>query len=293
VAEPGADGDRHGPFAGVGLEFGFPLGPGDGRYLVRPSSDAAPERVIVMSTVEVERAPSRRRRRLQARPVTADAPVRAHSSRVTVIAAEPFADRPAAAAWLERLQGDRDALAQAVSDALVEVNRMLRAHRAAVADPYVPVVAESHALVRRVGYGEGDAVAYGRFEQAVDLPRPPAPRARRRARGGPQERLAAVLGANSSVLVCEELLLRARLDLDAERFREAALQARVALEAMLSELGRETPLGPALAAVREHREAVADVANAALDAELADAQRRTVAAAVERMEKALARRRAR
>jgi len=293
VAEPGADGDRHGPFAGVGLEFGFPLGPGDGRYLVRRSRDEAPERVIVMSTVEVDRPPSRRRRRLRARPVTADAPVRAHSSRVTVIAAEPFADRPAAAAWLERLQGDRDALAQAVSDALVEVNRMLRAHRAAVADPYVPVVAESHALVRRVGYGEGTAVAEGRFSQAIDLPRPPVPRARRRARGGPQERLAALLGANASVLVCEELLLRARLDLDAERFREAALQARVALEAILSELGGETALEPVLAAVREHREAVADVANAALDAELADAQRRTVAAAVERMEKVVARRRAR
>ena len=54
------------------------------------------------------------------------------------------------------------------------------------------------------------------------------------------------------MLACEELVLRARADLDAGRFREAALQARVALESLLAEMP-EIPGGrrPALEADRE------------------------------------------
>ena len=48
----------------------------------------------------------------------------------------------------------------------------------------------------------------------------------------PDERFAALLGAREQPLVAEELVLRARMDLDAGRPREAALQARVALEAL-------------------------------------------------------------
>ncbi len=55
----------------------------------------------------------------------------------------------------------------------------------------------------------------------------------------PEERFAALLGAREQALVGEELVLRARADLDAGRPREAALQARVALEALLAELGRD------------------------------------------------------
>ena len=57
----------------------------------------------------------------------------------------------------------------------------------------------------------------------------------------PQARLAAVLGARERPLACEELALRARLDLDHGREREAALQLLVALDAALAELAR----GPA------------------------------------------------
>ena len=52
----------------------------------------------------------------------------------------------------------------------------------------------------------------------------------------PLERLAAVLSGTEEVGVAEELVLRARLDLDADRPREAALQARIALEALLAEV---------------------------------------------------------
>ena len=55
-----------------------------------------------------------------------------------------------------------------------------------------------------------------------------------------------MLGGRDSLLVGEELLLRARLDLDAGRPREAALQARIALEALLGELDERfaAPLRP-------------------------------------------------
>ena len=72
----------------------------------------------------------------------------------------------------------------------------------------------------------------------------------------PEERFAALLGAREPPLVAEELVLRARADLDAGRPREAALQARVALEAL-----------GGLAALRE---AVGSAANAALAGDLDD-----------------------
>ena len=56
----------------------------------------------------------------------------------------------------------------------------------------------------------------------------------RRSMEAPEERFAALLGGREEVLPAEELVLRARADLNAGRLREAALQARVALEALLA-----------------------------------------------------------
>ena len=72
-----------------------------------------------------------------------------------------------------------------------------------------------------------------------------APRARRTRRSmeAPEERFAALLGAREAVLVCEELVLRARADLDAGRRREAALQARVALESPACRAGGRAARG--------------------------------------------------
>jgi hypothetical protein len=137
-----------------------------------------------------------------------------------------------------------------------------------------------HALVVRVGYGGGDDVADGRFAAAFESTARPA-RARRTDRLAPQERLAALLGGRDRVLACEELVLRARADLDAGREREAALQARIALEAALAELGGD--------ALPVDRAAVGEAANAALRGELAEELQVAVRAAVEKMEVALRR----
>ncbi len=91
----------------------------------------------------------------------------------------------------------------------------------------------------RIGYGSGEEIADGRFSAAreVDVWASGASRRRRRQEDlRPQERVAAVLGGRERIDACETLLLRARADLDAGRQREAALQLRVGLEALLVEL---------------------------------------------------------
>jgi hypothetical protein len=103
----------------------------------------------------------------------------------------------------------------------------------------------------------------------------------------PGERLAAILSGRDQLLACEELLLRARADLDAHRPREAALQARIALEAVLAELPAE--IDPELAAARAE---IGDAANAALQGDPPEHLQHAVAYAVARMERALRRRHA-
>src|SRR5207247_2674377 len=97
-----------------------------------------------------------------------------------------------------------------------------RAHRVAAADPWAIEVSPAHALVVRVGYGSGDLVAEGRYDDALELPRTDASALARGRRGdaaGPGERLAAILSGRDELLACEELVLRARADLEADRPR--------------------------------------------------------------------------
>ena len=132
----------------------------------------------------------------------------------------------------------------------------------------------------RVGFGSGDQVAEGRFEAAYAVPDRPG-RVKRVAALQPQERLAALLSGSSDLLVAEELVLRARADLAAQRPREAALQARIALEALLAERPQ------AAERLEEHRDPVADAANTALKGELSQDQATALEAAVDEMRRAL------
>ncbi|HEX8076041.1 MAG TPA: hypothetical protein VF545_13785, partial [Thermoleophilaceae bacterium] len=139
----------------------------------------------------------------------------------------------------------------------------------------------------RAGYGTGDEVADGRFTAACELPAASARSSvRRRAESlSPDERLAAILSSREEVLACEELVLRARSDLDAARPREAALQARIALEALLAEVPELD--GDRRAELETDRDPVARAANSALRGDLDDGVQAAVAAAVARMEAAL------
>lgn len=235
-------------------------------------------------------APQRRLLRGRKRvAMTSADPEPVPTARATVVAAEPFGSADEAELWLDALRRDDDALSAEVDAGVRVLNRLLRAHRAAALDPYAREVSAGAALVARVGYGAGQQVADGRFAAAYELPGKATGAARRgaarrRAALQPQERLAAILGGRDRALAGAELLLRARADLDADRPREAALQARVALEALIAELGAE---GRDVAALHEARGAVGSAANAALAGEPQPEQSTAVAGAVEAMERAL------
>ncbi len=187
--------------------------------------------------------------------------------------ANPFADEDGAATWIEEIAADADALEDAAEEGLRLLNRALAAQRAAAGDPYVQELGLARAVAIRIGYGSGEQVAKGKWIQARELePGAPAPgrggrRARRDAALAPQERLAAVLGGRESLDACETLLARARLDLDNGLDREAALQLRVGVEALLVELrGALEDPGHAedMEELRQRRGDVGEAANAAL-----------------------------
>lgn len=272
-------------FGFVQLEFGFRLGPGDGRFLLRNEPEAAVEGVLVLTTLG---APQRRflsgRR---GREVTDAGAEPVPTSRATVTRPSPFGDTAEAEAWLSGLRDDAEAADAEVDAAVAMLNRAIHAHRASRADPHARDVSVDAALVVRIGYGPGDAVADGRFAQAWELPR--ERRRTRRSMEAPEERFAALLGGREQVLACEELVLRARADLDAGREREAALQARVALESLLAEMP-EIP-GERRPALEADRELVGRAANAALAGELTDDLAQALGEAVVRMESALRARR--
>jgi hypothetical protein len=249
---------------------------------VRGGPDGEPQSVIALKTLG---APERRLLRgRRVKHVTDGKAEPVPTVRATVIAAEAFASPLEAEAWLGALKRDGDALRSEARLGAAELNRMLRAHRAAAADPFAVEVSPIHALVVRVGYGVGDLVAEGRYDDALEMPRTEAGALSRGRRGdvlGPGERLAAILSGRDELLACEELVLRARADLEAHRPREAALQARIALEALLAEVDSADA---ELAACRSE---VGDAANAALRGDPPDHLQSAVAHAVERMERAL------
>jgi hypothetical protein len=270
-------------FGFVQLEFGFLLGPPDGRYLVRSSADGPAEAVLVLSTLA---APERRRLRgRRPRPVGDAQPEPVPTARATVVRPEPFRSREEAGTWVVAVRGDADAAEAELTTALAVLNRALRAHRVAAADPYAGDVSVERALVARLGFGPGEAVAEGRFAEAIELPRRGGRRVKR-SMEAPEERFAALVAGRERALAAEELVLRARADFEAGRFREAALQTRVALEALIAELDAR-----AAGALGEHRGSVSEAANAALRGELPDGLAAGLAAALAAMEAALRRHR--
>jgi hypothetical protein len=243
-------------FIFIQMEFPWALGPADGRYLLRRSEDGEPERVVVLNTLGAARAArgraagGRGRSLLAAgasrgagRPATPE-PAPVATTRVTVIDPVPLSAEQQAQAWLAELDPERD-----VQAATRIVNRVLHYERISSADPYVHEVSPAQALVVRAGWGEGEQVADGRWLHARELPwGGPGGRLaglRRRSRSErsaalrPQERLARLLGGQATILMCEELALRARLDLEQERPAHAALELDRAYTAALGELRDE------------------------------------------------------
>jgi len=257
-------------FSFLQAEFPWALGPSDGRHLLR-GGDGEPEHVIVLSTLGAPRR-HRLRDRRRTRPTTPD-PAPVVTARATVIEARPLSDERAAQAWLGRVGP------ATIDEGLAVVNRVLFAHRIAAADPHVHEVTAAQALVLRAGYGDGDAVAEGNWQDARELALP-TPRTPRAAALRPQERLAELLGGRHSALAVEEFALRARADLDAGRLDHAASELAHAYAVGLPELQAE-----GRPAVNERLAELRELDPGAADADPPDAER--LSHALARLEAAL------
>lgn len=216
--------------------------------------------------VETLGAPSPTRRRLRkAKPRDAGETAEPEVSltRITVIDANPIEGEPDA--WLEGLRKDDETRQAHAERGLACVVRAMAARRVSVADPGISDPSASSVVAIRLGYGAGDDLVEGRWEAAIELPRDSGRRTRTEGMRT-HERMAALLGGRETALPCEELLLRARSDLDGARTREAALQLRVGLEALLADRSVFKAAGQAddLAFLDERRSITGDAANEAL-----------------------------
>jgi hypothetical protein len=280
-------------FAQFDLAGALPLA--DGRYLA--SSEDAGESVLVLQTLAAPPRPSRRRRKprdAEAAPAPPAVPV----ARATAIRAfDPFDGPEEAAAWLAGATADDDAIDAAVGTGIALLNEALHAQALAVADPLPAAVSAERAVTVRLGYGSGEETAEGAFSVAreVDLRATGSSRRRQREESlRPQERVAALLRGRERTDLCEALLLRARADLDAGRRREAALQLRIGVEALLFELPEaldDEGHRRDIAALEERRRTVDGAAERALRADLADEAENSVREALELAERILRRRR--
>lgn len=253
------------------LDFAGRLAVADGRYVLRNGDR---ERVLVVETLGAP-PPTGRRRRKPREANADDLPKELPLTRVTVVRAfEPLADERSAESWLETAGGAEDTVDRLLEEGVDDLNRALHAQAVAGGDPHAQAMTPDRAVAMRIGFGSGEQLADGLFTTArqVDPGRRPGSRRQQREEAlQPQQRVAAVLGGREGFDACETLLLRARADLDAQREREAALQLRVGLEALLVELrgaladsGHEEDM----ATLEARRGEVGELANRALEGSL-------------------------
>jgi hypothetical protein len=283
-------------FGFVQFDFAGTLTLTDGRYLVG-SPGSGEETVLVLQRLGASSRSERRRgRRRSAAADSEPAPV--SLSRVTVIdAASPFESLAETTRWLDETCEADDAVDALAAKAIATLNRALHAQAVAAADPYGRELSLEQAERVLIGYGSGEETADGLFTDARQIDLTPRTASRRRQREEelrPQERVTAILRGRERFDACEALLLRARADLDAGRTREAALQLRVGLEALLVELDGavEDPAHAAdLAALREKKAKAIGTAEAAIAGPLADEQEAQVEELLATAERVLRRRR--
>lgn len=276
------------------FDFAGPLPLADGRYLAR-ASDSGEESVLVLQRLGTSPL-GRRKRRVRGTAEPEPAPLAL--SRVTAIRAfAPFESEEEAARWLDEACEAEDTVDVLVSEGIGLLNRALHAQAVTAADPASRrSLAPEGAERVLIGYGSGEETASSRFRDARQIDSSPGgPRRRQREEDlRPQERVAAILRGREQLDACETLLLRARADLDANRTREAALQLRVGLEALLLELksaltdpGHESDMGT----LQERKQEVGTAANAALEGELSELQQTQVEELLKTCERVLRRRR--
>lgn len=277
------------------FDFAGPLPLADGRYVSRSPDEG--DSVLVIATIGAPAQPGRRRKR--PRDAASGAlPASLPLARATAVRAfAPFEADDEASHWLEQACEAEETADELVADGIALLNTAIHARAIAAADPHLGTLTPERAVATRLGYGSGEEVAEGQWTQAreVDVWATGASQRRRRQEDlRPQERVAALLGGRQRANVCEALLLRARADLDAGRRREAALQLRIGLEALLVELpGTVEDSGHEhdLTELSERRTEAESAAATALRGELSDEAETSVGDLLAIAERVLRRRR--
>jgi hypothetical protein len=158
---------------------------------------------------------------------------------ITVIRADqPFESESAAEDWLDRLD-DSDFTGEILDDGVATLDRARSVHAASAALPFGTPTEIGAILAARIGYGEGEQVASGRFLEALDVDARGGTAEKRRerlARTGSLARSAAILGGRETVTACELMVPRIRMDLETGNDAAARLAIAGAVGATVSEL---------------------------------------------------------
>jgi hypothetical protein len=210
---------------------------------------------------------------------------------VTVIGAGGFEDEAAATDWLGRCRRSEADCETLVASSLLVVNRAIHGHRVAGLDPYVRDVGAAQAQAVRIGYGTGDDVVNGNWRDAYDLP-PARSRPGRRRMLAPQEELAAILSGKKPAYASDDLVLRARLDLEQGRPEQAALQLQCGVDALAAELRRDdTGIEGGASSLQNPAAAARRLAASALEGKLDDARSDELHETIAQVERLIRRRR--
>lgn len=281
-------------FGFVQLDLAGALPLADGRYVVR---DDGEETVLVTETLGAP-TPSRRRRRRPREANPDQAPSTLPMARVTVVlASHPYGDEAAAGSWLESVTDDEAVLDELATNATETLNRALHVHAVVSENSHAQELSPSRVTATRIGFGSGKQVASGEWATALDIDTSRSRGSLKRRRSEelrPQERTAAILGGREQLDACETLLLRARADLDAGRIREAALQLRIALDALLMELSDaldDPDHVEDIATLKSRRDEATAAAGSAIPGDLSATQLTSVTEVLELCERVLRRRR--
>lgn len=256
------------PFVQIALAGAF--GIDNGRYPVRGidvDQGTAPDMVLVARTFGAPTAVRRRSRKRKPRPVDHDTQPTVPVTELTVVEATPIDGEPSE--WLAALAKNVDQRDALLERGLTVVTRTLAARRITSVDAGVPDPTMALTIALRLGYGDGDSLVEGRYGEAIEIPREHS-RLGRVSMLRPQERMAAIMSGRERGLICEELILRAGADMSGERIREATLQLRIGLEAMLAERPVLDSAGQAkdLDFLEGRRQATGEAANEALRGDL-------------------------
>ncbi len=233
----------------VELEFVHAIGPAAGRYVVAVDGgegEADTQDVLQIQIVEgttTTKGLRRRTRDESAAAAPADVPV----LRVMWIGAgQPAGSRSEASGRLERLRREEDEREELVDAILGVLNTAIRAHRAAARDPYVAEVTRADPRAVRFGFGEARPLTQGQWTEAFLAPVPRPPSLDRAVKLGPSETVALALRGSLDLLESEELVLRATLDLDQERWRAAGTQLVAAVDLLRAEFAEARRSGVAV-----------------------------------------------